>query len=206
VNLLNLKRTRSSYSPSPDGTPTWWERRANRQYDCSACRRIIRKGERYIARKKLDPGMRGIYGYRGTYETNYYHIVCLLKNAEAKIEEKIRNAHSEINRLKNEITAFKNQIPRKQAQIENCQTLIEKARRDYENASFWRKFGKWFSYHYTSWSKNREMSHPEKEIAHIENREIPEREARITGLNRRISSLESRLNEIVPRMLELEGA
>jgi len=144
----------SSYSPSPDGTPTWWERRANRQYDCSACREIIEKSERYIARKKLIPGMRGIYGYRGTYETNYYHIVCLLRDVENKIEGKISNAHSEIYRLKNEIAAFKNEIPLKEGQIENCKNLTNRARKDYEKTSFWRKFDKWISYHYTSWSKS----------------------------------------------------
>jgi len=202
LNLLNLKRT-TYYSPARDGTPTWWERRANRQYACSVCKKIIQKGERYIGRKKLRPGMRGPYGYRGTYCTDYYHIVCLLKGAEAEIEEKIKNAHSEISRLKNEINAFKDETCLKREQIENCKTLTQKARKEHEGASFWRKFDRWVSYHFTSWSKNREISRLEREIAHIENREIPERETRITSLKRRISNLESRLSEIETRMQEL---
>ena len=202
LNLLNLKRT-TYYSPAPDGTPTWWERRANRQYTCAVCRRIIKKGEKYIGRKKLKPGMRGPYGYRGTYITDYYHIVCLLKGAQTEIEEKIGDAHSEISRLKNEITDFEGDTRLKREQIENCKTLILKAKEDYESASSWRKFGKWFSHHYTSWSKNREISRLVKEITHIENMEIPERETRITDLRGRISNLESRLSEVETRIQEL---
>jgi len=202
LNLLNLKHT-TYYSPVPNGTPTWWERRANRQYTCSVCKRIIEKGQRYIGRKKLIPGMRGPYGYRGTYVTDYYHIVCLLKGAEAEIEEKIRNAHSEISMLKNEITAFKDETRLKREQIENCKILTQKARKDYENASFWRKFDKWVSYHFTSWSKNRERSRLKNAIAFIKNDEIPERETKIADLEGKIKKFKSWVNEIQVRMQEL---
>jgi len=203
LNFLNLKRTRTSYSPSPDGTPTWWERRANRQYDCSACRGTIKKSERYIARKILNPGMRGIYGYRGTYETNYYHIVCLLRDTENKIEKKITYAHREIYRLRNEITAFKNEIPLREGQIENCNNLINRARKDYEDASFWRKFDKWIGYHYTSSTKGKEISRLKNTIEVIKSEEIPERETEIADLQRKINRLKTRLGEIQARIQEL---
>jgi len=202
LNLLNLKRTHS-FSPAPDGTPVWWERRANRQYTCSACKRYIEKGEKYIGRRKLRPGRRGIYGHRGTYVSDYYHIICLLRETEIRIKKDIENAQSEIARLEKEIALLGAEMQFKRGQIEVCKTLAQEAREDYERASFWRKIGKWFSYHYTSWSKSREMSRLEKEITRIENREIPERKTRITGLKGRINNLESRLNEIETRMKEL---
>jgi len=202
LNLLNLKRT-PSFSPASHGTPVWWERIARQQYPCSACKRYIEKGEKYIGRRKLRPGRRGIYGYRGTYVTNYYHIICLLRGAEAQTKESINDMLSEISRLENEIADFRGEIASKRGRIKVCRTLIQRAREDHEQASFWRRIGKWFSYHYTSWSKSNEISRLEKEIAHIENREIPERKTRITGLKGRISNLESYLGEIETRMQEL---
>lgn len=196
LNLLNLKRVKSYYSPAPDGTPAWWERRANRQYTCSACRKPIEKGERYIGRKELKPGMRGPYGYRGTYVTDCYHIDCLLESSQAKIEKKIRNAHSRISGLKGEITTLRDKTHSKRLQIENCKTLTHRARRDYQDASLWRKIDKWISYHYLSWSKAREISRLEKQITHIEHREIPDREAEISELKKRINKLESWLSKI----------
>jgi len=201
LNLLNLKRT--TLSPASDGTPVWWERRANRQYVCSACKRSIENGERYIGRRKLIPGMRGIYGYRGTYVTDYFHIICLLKGKEAKIKESIGNAQSEINGLENDIAGFREEIPLKRAQIEACKALTQKAREDYERASFWRKLDKWVSSHSTSWSKSKEISRLENEIAFIESREIPERETKISDLKGRIGKLESWLREIEARVQEL---
>ena len=202
LKLLNLKRT-TSFSPAPDGTPVWWERRANRKYTCSTCKRYIEKGEKYIGRKRLIPGMRGIYGYRGTYVKDYYHIMCLLREAQAQTKESINDMLSEINRLEDEITGFREEATSKGQQIDACQDLIQEAREDYELASFWRRIGKWFSYHYTSWSKSNEISRLEKEMAHIENEEIPERKTRITGLKGRISNRESYLREIETRIQEL---
>lgn len=196
LNLLNLKRARSYYSPAPDGTPTWWERRANRQYTCSACRKPIEKGERYIGHKELKPGMRGPYGYRGTYITDYYHIDCRLESSQAQIEEKIRNAHSRISGLKGEIPTLRDKTHSKRLQIENCKTLTHRARRDYQDASLWRKIDKWISYHYLSWSKAGEISQLEKQITHIEHREIPDREAEISELKKKIGKLKSWLSKI----------
>ena len=196
LNLLNLKRVKPYYSPAPDGTPTWWERRANRRYTCSTCKKPIEKGERYIGRKELKPGMRGPYGYRGTYTTDYYHITCLLKSSQAQIEKKIRNAHSRISGLKGEITTLRDQTHSKRLQIENCKTLTQKARRDYQDASLWRKIDKWINYRYVSWSKAGEISRLEKEITHIDHREIPDREAEISRMKKRISKLKSWLSKI----------
>lgn len=203
LNLLNLKRTSRYNLHVPDGNSTWWERRANMQYQCSTCKRIIEKGEKYIGRRKLRPGRRGIYGYRGTYITDYYHIVCLLEKAKAETEKNIRNSYSEINGIEKEITHFNEEMSLKRARVENCRTIIRQVREDYERGGFWRKIGKWLGFRYTSWSKNNEISRLEKEIAYIENREIPERETQMTSLKGRINNLEHRLSEIDTRMHEL---
>jgi len=85
----------------------------------------------------------------------------------------------------------------------DCRTIIRQVREDYERGGFWRKIGKWLGFRYTLWSKNNEISRLEKEIAYIENREIPERETQITSLKGRINNLKHRLNEIDPRIHEL---
>jgi len=202
LNLLKLKHT-TYYPRSPDGTPTWLERKANRQYTCSTCKKIIQKGQRYIRRKKLMPGMRGPYGYRGTYVTDHYHIDCLLKLTKSEIEGKISIALSEISMLKNEISAFKNEMRLKAEQIEAYKALIQESRKEYEK-SFWKKFFKWVSYHSISRSKNREILRLEKDRSHLRNAEIPERETRIIDLKKRISNLKSWSSEIQKRIREIE--
>ena len=206
LELLNLKRVSSSYYRAPNGTPNWWERRANRQYTCSSCRKLIKKGARYIGSRKLRPGMRGPYGYRGTYIKENYHIVCLLRDAQAKIKGNIRNSDSEMSRLAGEITSLRNEVHLRRQQIKNCETLTQQARKNYEDTSFWRRFGKWVSYKYTSWSKGREISRLEREISEIEDREIPRRETRIANLDKRVSNLDARLSEIKGRIQELTRA
>jgi hypothetical protein len=203
LNLLNLTRASHYGSPAPDGTPTWWERRANAKYLCSTCNQAIEKGERYIARRKLRPGMRGIYGYRGTYFTNYYHIVCLLRKARTAIENDIKAANSEITGIEVQITDFTNEVSLKRTHIGECQTLIRQVREDYAQRDSWGKVRKWFGTSYTSWSKNREISRLKREIAYIQNREIPERETRISELRRSINGFERRLNKIDPRIQEI---
>ncbi len=200
LRLLNLNRKTSYYSRASSGTATWWERRANRQYTCSTCKKLICKGDRYIGCRKLEPGMRGPYGYKGTYFQEYYHIVCLLKDEEGRLEGNIRNLDFEKNRLASEITSLRNEIQSRRQQIKDCETSRQKARKDYEDTSFWRKFDKWIGYKYTSRSKRIETSRLEGEISEIERREIPQREARITDSSKRISSLERRLRKIKDRI------
>jgi hypothetical protein len=203
LNLLNLQRKSHSNSPTPIGTPIWWERRANMQYTCSTCKRIIEKGEKYIGYRKLNPGMRGIYGYRGTYATHYYHIFCLLKKAKSEVETNIRGSHSEIDSIEKAIVDFTEEMSRKRAQVEECRTIIRQARKDYVRRTLWGRVGKWFGLRYISWSKGREISRLEKEIAYIENREVPERKTRITRLTGRIEDFQQQLNEIDKRLQEL---
>ena len=203
LNLLNLKRTSHYNSPASNGTPSWWERRSNTQYACSACRGTIEKGERYIGSKKLRPGMRGIYGYRVTYFTDYYHVVCLLRIAKAEVEKDIRGASSEINSINKEIADFTEEMSLKRKQIGDCRTIMQEARQDYERSGFWRKVAKWSGFHYVLWSKNREISRLEKEITNIENRKIPQRKTQITSLKGRIGDLELRLNEIDTKIQDL---
>lgn len=203
MNLLNLQGRSHGNSPSPIGRPIWWERRANMQYACSTCKRTIEKGDKYIGYRRLRPGRRGIYGYRGTYITNYFHIVCLLKKAKAEIEANIRGHDSEINSIDKEIVDFAEEMSLKRAQAEECRTIIQQTRKDYARLTLLRKVGKWFGFHYVLWSKNREISGLERKIATIENREIPERKTRITRLRGRISNLQQQLNEIDARIQEL---
>ena len=203
LNLLDLQRKSHSGSPTPIGTPQWWERRANMQYTCSTCKRIIEKGEKYIGYKKLHPGMRGIYGYRGTYATNYYHIFCLLKKAKSEVETNIRGSHSEIDSVEKAIVDSTEEVSRKRAQVEERRTIIRQAREDYVRRTLWGRVGKWFGFRYISWSKGREILQLEKEIAYIENREVPERKTRINRLTGRIENLQQQLNEIDKRLQEL---
>jgi hypothetical protein len=191
LELLGLKRP-LSYSHAPDGTPTWWERKANNQYDCSACHKMISKGQRYIGCRELSPGMHGPYGYRGTYITDCYHIVCLLKAAQTKAESEIQNASSEIRELRNQISSFKDIKSQRKKQIEYCETAKQKAKREYESSKSWRRLVKWVGHKYTSWSKNGEIQSLEREIIHIENREIPVRENRINELLGRINHSRTR--------------
>jgi len=204
LNLLNLDRSQPPGSPAPDGTPKWWERRAKTQYTCSACQEAIEKGERYIGRRKLHPGMRGIYGYRGTYCTDYYHIICLLRSAKTQIEESIENCGSEIDGIQREISEYRKEASSKKDRIETCRDTIQQAKEDYEHAhGLWRRVGKWFGSSYTSWSRNREISRLREEIGCIENREIPDRQNKIASLTARINNLKNRLSKIEGRMQEL---
>lgn len=204
LNLLDLKQPHFRGRPARDGTPTWWERRANARYTCSACRKPIEKSERYIGRKKLSPGVRGIYGYRGTYSTDCYHIVCLLRGEEAQIKENIERANSEICGIQIEINEHQKTASLNRNSIEECRDKIRQVRRDYEQAQgSWKKIGKWFKSSYTSWTRNREISRLERETTYIENREIPNRQNRIANLMSRISSLQCRLGEIGARVHEI---
>ena len=203
LNLLGLQLTSHDSSCIQHGGPTCWERRANVQYACSACRGPIEKGEKYIGRRTLRPGKRGIYGYRGTYITDYYHIVCLLEKSKAEIEKSIKNSSSEIDGIEKEITNFNEEMSLKRAQVEDCSTTTIHAKEDYERGSSWRKIGKWLTFRYTLWSKNREISRLEKEMAYIDSTEIPERKTQIISLKGRINNLLHQLNEIDTRIREL---
>jgi len=195
LEMLKLKRPQS-YSPVPDGTPVWWERKARDQYMCSLCREVISKGERYIGRKKLSPGMRGRYGYRGTYRTDCYHILCLLENAHIEAGNNINKASSEIGDLQNQIALFKDTMSQRRKQIEYCEIAKQKAKKDYEDAHSWRRLVNWIGCKFTSWFKNREIAGHKREITHIENVEIPSRENRVNILNERIDKLRSWQNKL----------
>jgi len=203
LNLLDLQRKSHSGSPTPIGTPQWWERRANMQYTCSTCKGIIEKGEKYIGYKKLHPGMRGIYGYRGTYTTHYYHVFCLLKKAKSEVETNIRGSHSEIDSIEKAIVNLTEEMARKKAQVEERQNVIQQAKKDYTRRTLWGRVARWFGFRYVLWSKNREISLLEKEMAYIGNREVPERKTRIIRLRGRINNLQQQLNEINQRIQEL---
>jgi hypothetical protein len=204
LDFLDLGRDSSRYhSPTPIGTPTWWERRANTQYACSTCRKPIQKGERYIGRRKLRPGVRGIYGHRGTYSTDYYHITCLLRKAKSEVEKSIGHTNDEISENEKEITDYMTEISMKREHIQACRTAIQHAAENYKQAGSWRKIGKWFGTQYTSWVKTRQILRLEREMAHIENIEIPKRKTHITSLKGRVDSFQRKLDEIDTRLNEL---
>lgn len=204
LELLDLKRMQRHGSPAPDGTPNWWERRANAQYNCSSCRKVIEKGDRYIGRKKLHPGQRGAYGYKGTYSTDYFHIACLLGIAKTEIESKVQKLDFEIGRNQKEIDDYREELSLRRAQVENCRSIIEKAKSDYKQAySLSKKIGKWFGTTYTSWSRNREIQQLQRRIAQVENIEIPKRQKQITGISEKKLGFHHKLSEIVSRLREL---
>lgn len=179
----------ASYSPAPVGTPTWWERRANKQYSCSACRDEISTGERYLGCRTLSPGIRGPYGHRGTYRTQYYHIICILSITHKDAGSDIGHASSEIVQLQTQIASLKDTSLQCKKQIGCCGAEKHKAEEEYESARSLRKLGRWINYKYTLWSKNSEIRNLEKKITQIENKEIPYRENRISDLSRRIARL-----------------
>ncbi|MGA2683213.1 MAG: hypothetical protein ABSF44_15610 [Candidatus Bathyarchaeia archaeon] len=204
LELLDLKRTQLYGSPAPDGTPNWWERRANTQYNCSSCRKVIEKGDRYIGRKKLHPGQRGAYGYKGTYATDYFHIACLLGSAKTEVESTIQKFDFEIGRNQKEIANLREELSLRRAQVENCRSIITQAKSDYKQASsLSKKIGKWFGTTYTSWSRNREIQQLQRRIAHVENIEIPGRQKQISGISEKKLGFQNKLSEIVSRLRDL---
>jgi prefoldin subunit 5 len=207
LSLLNLKRKQPYGSLTRDGTPTWWERRAKMSYNCSSCLKPIEKGERYIGCKKLHPGVRGIYGHRGTYSTDYYHVVCLLGKEKKGVESRIDNSNSEIKSIQREISEYREIVSAKKDSIEACKNTIRQVKEDYERTrGLWKKASGWFKCTYTSWSRNRKISSLEDEIAHIERREIPERQSKVGNLTALIESLQRRSDEIGARMQELTSS
>ena len=203
LRILNLETPSAFPYRSPAGTPKWWERRANRQYTCSSCARIIEKGERYIGCRKLSPGHPGIYGWKGTYRMYYFHIKCLLIEREAEIVKEIRASNLKIKGLQKEIVDLKKQIPIRKTQIKAHRAEIKRTREEYEKAHFWRKLDRWINYHYTSWSRSRAISRLEAGIVLIENKEVPVRRSEIAALEGKINMLETRLSEIRTRIEEL---
>lgn len=177
------------------------------RYTCSNCQKPIEKGERYIGCKKLHPGVRGIYGHRGTYSTDYYHVVCLLRKEKTHIENKINDSNSEINCIQREISEYREAVSAKKWSIETCQNMIQQVKEDYQRTSgFWKKASRWFKCSYTSWSRNREITRLEREITHIERREIPERQSKVGNLTAMIENLRRRSDEIGARMQEFTSS
>lgn len=104
------------------GHPIYWERIARKIYKCSLCGQAILKGERYIGCKRLIPGFRGIYGWRGTYVYTYYHISCLLRSEETKLKYELNGLTSQLKRLKIEC----NEILKKSKLLKPFKTEFKK--------------------------------------------------------------------------------
>jgi hypothetical protein len=205
LNLLGLNREKN-YGPATGGVPTWWERRANSNYVCSNCEELIQKGERYIGMKQLHPGRKGPYGYRGTYSTHYYHIVCLLKNARTDVNNGIHECTNEINANQREIDDFKIEISSKMEEIDNCCRAISQTQEELRGArSALDKTGKWFRNKYVSWSKNREIKRSRDRISIIQDVEIPERKSNIGDLSKQEKSLRLRLNQLDDKIQEFSS-
>lgn len=203
LELLELKRPQH-YGPAPDGTPTWWERKANSAYGCSACKQSIEKGDRYLGRKKLHPGQRGAYGYRGTYVTDYYHIVCLLKDVRTEVNVDIQRCTIGINSNHREIDSLKIEVSSRIGQIDNCRKIILQTEEELQRTrGVFEKVGKWFRNKYTSWSKNREIGRLRDRVSIIENVEIPKRQGNIADLSRKKADLQLRLNQLDDKIREL---
>ena len=210
LKFLNLESSHNKGSMPVrvrvEGTPRWWERRANKPYKCSACNGIIDSGERYIGQKKLIPGMRGPYGHRGSYVTDFYHIICLLRSASNYVVSEIEKAKARTIGLEQEIAISKLKIADNKKRIDVCADEKYEARRNYETTRLWRKVDRWFSFQFTSIAKDREVSSLNREIAVIENRQIPERRAEIDNLQRQMETSTVRLEEIESKIQELINA
>jgi hypothetical protein len=203
LEVLELKRPQH-YGPAPDGTPTWWERKANSAYICSACKQSIEKGERYLGRKKLRPGQRGAYGYRGTYVTEYYHIVCLLKDARTNVNGNIQRCTIGINSNQREIDTFRIEVSSRIGQIDNCRRIILQTEEEFQRTrGVLERVGKWFRNKYISWSENREIGRLRDRVSIIENIEIPKRKGNINDLSRKKADLQLRLNQLDDKIREL---
>lgn len=203
LNFLNLNRQKH-YGPAPDGTPTWWERKANSIYVCSACKQSIEKGERYLGRKKLHPGQRGIYGYRGNYSTDYYHIVCLLKDAQTEVNSNIQRCVTRINANLGEIDSFKIEISSRKEQTDNCRRIILKTEEELQGTQgVFKKIGKWCRSRYISWSKTREIGRLQERVSFIQNTEIPKRQGNINDISRKKAELQQRLNQLNENIREI---
>jgi len=203
LDLLELRRGRSQY-PAPEGTPKWWEKKAGKEYICSSCNKSIEKTERYIGRKTLTPGRKGIYGYRGTYHTHYFHIICLLKEAKHSVEERIEKLDLGIQSLEREIVNLKNEISTKAEEIETHKSTREQKKEDYRASSRFGKISKWFGCKYMIWSLNREIRRLQGRIDQIENQKIPNRRRNIGEKSTRKSDLQRYLGTIVANIKKLE--
>ena len=203
LDLLELKRGRSQY-PAPEGTPKWWERKAGKEYICSSCNKSIEKTERYIARKTLTPGRKGIYGYRGTYHTYYFHIICLLKEAKDSVEERIEKLDLEIQFLEREIVDLKDEISTKTEEIETHKRTREQKKEDYRASSRFGKISKWFGCKYMIWSLNREIRRLQERIDQIENQEIPNKRRSIGEKSTKKSDSQRYLGTIEADIKKLE--
>lgn len=203
LSLLNLNQQKH-YGPPPVGAPTWWERKANSIYTCSACKRPIEKGERYLGRKKLHPGQKGIYGYRGTYSTDYYHIVCVLKDARTEVNGNIQRCITGINMNQREIDGFRIEASSNIGQIDNCKRIILQTEDEFKKTKgVFGRIGKWFKNKYNYLVKNREIERLRGRISIIENIEIPRRQRNINDLTMKKADLQLRINQLDDKIREL---
>jgi len=203
LNLLKIKRHRSHY-PTPEGTPKWWEKKAGKRYSCSSCQKPIEKTERYIGRKTLSPGQRGIYGYKGTYYTHYFHIICLLKEASNKIKKEIEALDQGIEFLEGILVDLKKEISAKTNEIETNRKEIEQKKDDYQTSSRWGKISKLLGYKYSVRVLNQKILRLRKRIDEIENKEIPTKRGTIRETSSNKSELKRYLGRIELEIKKLE--
>jgi hypothetical protein len=161
----------------------WWERRANANYKCSSCKQIIDKGEHYIGRKILYPGMRGPYGHRGRYETNYFHITCLLKQSKDQEEKNVNQCLNEISNLRSQILDLKRQTILNDSNQKQQEQRILKAHDNYGRSHGLSSISKWFSMKLTESSAKKEINRLQVSTQSIQNMEVPFRNGRIDSFN-----------------------
>ncbi|MFZ7136864.1 MAG: hypothetical protein ACOWW1_00370 [archaeon] len=204
LNLLNIQQHNSGYS-NCDGMPKWWEKNAGKTYSCCLCNDVIQKTERYIAQKTLTPGRKGIYGYRGTYNTSYFHIICLLKKAKEETHNEIEKLNQKIERHKKTIFNLRYEIEEKNKHIKIFRKEIENETLDFKTSSRWRKLKKAIGYKITVRKLNETILQLQKRIKDIEHIEIPtnNREANV-ALNKK-NRLQHHLTKIDLEIWKIEG-
>lgn len=185
-----------SLSRYQQGAPTWWERKSRTTYRCSTCNQNIRSGDRYIAKKVLNPGQKGIYGYRGTYSIDYYHIICLLNTAVRDLENSIYLLNDQISSIFSQIHQLEVETTIKKHEAKDCENTISQSLEIYQKSDgFLDKIKKWGSLKSTTWSKKKEIAQYKNRIIEIQNNEIPSRRTQLEKLQKEQEEKKESLEE-----------
>lgn len=164
-------------------SPTWWERKSRAQYSCSICGTSIVSGDRYIGKKILHPGRRGKYGYRGTYTTDYYHILCLLETSANDIKQKIKRITADMKAVELNMEALGQENTANQQQIADCEKAIMHAKGDFLQAkNILDKAKKWIEEKSVTISNNRKISNCKLRMTSITSIEIPQKKNQVSSL------------------------
>ncbi|WGM89794.1 MAG: hypothetical protein IAX21_04460 [Candidatus Bathyarchaeota archaeon] len=177
LHLLALDEVSGYYRS--EGDPKWWEKRAGKDYTCTICHRSIPKTTRYIGQQMLKPGRKGIYGYKGTYTTRYYHIICILKQKKGILQANISKLENEIQSLEQKIEDLRREISVNEVGIYKNIEIINKKRQECTEAGFFGKISKKIHLFFDERLLTNQNNKMKKIIFKIKNETIPTCELKI---------------------------